>query len=199
MTEPVQLPALPSPLRWHAPAESWRVAAEDTLEVSAGGGTDLFTDPDGSGRFANAPALLTRISGDFQLSARVRVEPGATFDAAVLLLHIDADRWAKLCLERSPQGRATVVSVVTRGVSDDANSVAVASGEARLRISRRGPAYAFHADTGDGFWQLVRYFALDGDAEVGFLAQSPLGAGCAVRFEEIRYASAPPADVRSGE
>ncbi|GAA3160963.1 DUF1349 domain-containing protein [Planomonospora alba] len=199
MDETVALPAVPVPLRPLNRPENWSVAGEDTIVADAGARTDLFSDPGGPDRFANAPALVGRFTGDFTLSARVRLDARSTYDAGVLLLYGDADHWAKLCLELSPQGTPTIVSVVTRGVSDDCNSLPAESGDVRLRISRLGTAFAFHADLGTGFWHLVRYFALDGDPECGFLAQSPTGEGCAVRFEEIRFRAGRLEGLRTGE
>jgi regulation of enolase protein 1 (concanavalin A-like superfamily) len=48
---------------------------------------------------------------------------------------------------------------------------------------------------------MVRYFALDGagPVEIGFLAQSPTGEGCRVRFEEIVYEERRLGDLRNGE
>ncbi|MBB4931237.1 hypothetical protein F4561_002057 [Lipingzhangella halophila] len=199
MTETVSIPAIPAPLRWLNEPEAWKVAGSDTLEVRAGGGTDLFTDPDGGARYANAPALLTRLEGDYLLSARVRLDLESTYDAAVLVLHADAQHWAKLCLESSPQGHPTIVSVVTRGVSDDCNSHTVDAEDVQLRIARLGPAFAFHARTGDGPWNLIRYFAPGAEPRVGFLAQSPLGQGRTVRFEAIQHSPQRLPDIRSGE
>src|SRR5690606_12379638 len=145
MPEPAVLPAFPAPLRHLNEPAAWRIEGDDTLVLSAGPRTDLFTDPGGQGRYANAHALLGRLDGDFTLSARITAEPAATYDAGVLLLYAGEDTWAKLCLELSPQGRPTIVSVVTRGVSDDCNSIPVDGADVRLRIARLGPAYAFHA------------------------------------------------------
>ncbi|GAA4514079.1 MULTISPECIES: DUF1349 domain-containing protein [Nonomuraea] len=195
----VSLPAFPAPLRWLNEPEGWRADGDDTLVITAAAGTDLFSDPGEPNRYANAPALVGRLDGDFTLSARVRLDLRSTFDAGVLLLYADGDRWAKLCLELSPQGTPTVVSVVTRGVSDDCNSVPMTGEDIRLRVSRVGAAFAFHVAEGAGAWSLIRYFALDGDPEAGFLAQSPTGQGATVRFEDIRYASKRLTDLRNGE
>jgi uncharacterized protein len=195
----VTLPAMPAPLRRLNTLASCRVLGDDELVLGAGPRTDLFTDPGGPDRFANAPALLGRLAGDFTLSARVTVDLASTYDAGVLLLYRDENAWAKLCLELSPQGRPVIVSVVTRGTSDDGNGFTVESGEVWLRIARLGAAYAFHASTDAKFWHLMRYFALDGEAEAGFLAQSPLGAGSTTRFTEIRCARRTLTDLRGGE
>ena len=94
-----------------------------------------------------------------------------------------------------------VVSVVTRGFSDDCNSVVV-EGPVWLRASRLGRAFAFHYSVDGEVWHMVRYFGLDLEdtdpVEVGFLAQSPSGEGCAAAFEEISFVPEQLADVRSG-
>ena len=92
----------------------------------------------------------------------------------------------------------TVVSVVTRGRSDDCNSVTLRGGEARLRAARLGEACAFHLFTG-GRWELVRHFSLgDGPLSAGFLAQSPTGQGCSASFEDVSFETRRLDDVRSG-
>lgn len=199
MDDPVTLRAIPASLRWQGTPAAWRVEGDDELIVTAGPRTDLFTDPGGPDRFANAPALLGRIPGDFTLSARVTADLASTYDAGVLLLYRDPGAWAKLCLELSPQGRPTIVSVVTRGTSDDGNGFTVEGGEVWLRLARLGEAYAFHASTDGKFWHLVRYFSLEGDADAGFLAQSPLGEGSTVRFSEVTCARRTLTDLRGGE
>ena len=149
---------------------------------------------------SDAPRLLGRVSGDFQLSARVSVGFRSSFDAGVLVLWADERSWAKLCFEASPQLEPMVVSVVTRDVSDDCNAFVVDEDRVWLRIAKLGRAYAFHASADGSRWQLVRHFGL-GDARprVGFLAQSPRGAGCRALFDEIEFAAATLADIRSGE
>jgi hypothetical protein len=46
----------------------------------------------------------------------------------------------------------------------------------------------------------VRHFALEqgDDPRVGFLAQSPRGDGCSVRFDEIAFSPGRLGDIRSG-
>ncbi len=148
----------------------------------------------------DAEARLEPVEGDFLLGARVEVDFAATFDAGVLVVWRDMRTWAKLCFEYSPEGEPMVVSVVTRGVSDDANSAVVDGDAVWLRIARLGPAFAFHCSTDGERWRLVRHFALGGEGEVqaGFLAQSPTGAGCAARFSEIVLRSETLSDIRSG-
>jgi uncharacterized protein len=200
MTETVTLAPMPMPLRWEVAPVEWRTADGTDLAISAGARTDLFIDPQGAAPMLNAPRLLGAASGDFLLSARVTVPFAATFDAGVLMLYGSERLWAKLCFEYSPQRQPMVVSVVTRGISDDANAFVVEGNQVWLRIARMGPAYAFHASTDGRHWHMIRHFALEGagDVAIGFSAQSPTGDGCTASFDEVRFAAERLADLRDG-
>ena len=199
----LKLPGLPFALEpAGSPSAGCRVR-HGVLTLTAAAGTDLFVDPAGvepgqvpdAGRFTGLPA-----DRDFTLAARVSVQFGSVFDAGVLLLDLSERRWAKLCYELSPQRRPTVVTVVTRGTSDDGNSVETAGGPLWLRITRAGRAWAFHASDDGAWWRLVRYFTLGeaSGARVGFLAQSPNGPGCTAVFDTVTYKPGAPADLRDG-
>jgi len=195
----VEIPSLPFELHWlREPLDS--SVDGDTARIVAGPQTDWFVAPAGGDAKASAPALVGPASGDFLLSARVEVEFAASFDAGALMLWKDERTWAKLCFEYSPQGQPMVVSVVTRDLSDDCNSVVVDGNAVWLRIARIGKAYAFHASADGGAWSFVRHFALASgeELEVGLEAQSPTGEGCAVRFSDIRFSAARLADLRDG-
>ena len=171
----------------------------ETVRLAAGPRTDWFVDP-GTGTVTdNAPSLLREVEGDFVLSAYVEAELAATFDAGALVVRRDERTWAKLALERSPAGDPTVVSVVTRGVSDDCNSWTLDAPSVWLRIARIGDAYAFHASRDGARWELVRHFRLDApDAEAGFEAQSPTGDGCVATFTSVTLESRTLGDLRDG-
>jgi len=173
----------------------------EALTVTAGPRTDWFIHPGTGEAKLDAPARLEPIAGDFMLSARVEVEFAATFDAGVLALWRDESTWAKLCFEYSPAGEPMVVSVVTRGASDDANSTIVDGNAVWLRVARIGAAFAFHSSTDGKRWNLVRHFALGGDGglQAGFLAQSPTGEGCAATFSHVERTGSTLTDIRSGD
>lgn len=179
---------------------AWQVEA-GALTGSAGPQTDLFLDPIGDVRKLDAAMLLFEPDAEFLLSARVEVEFHDTFDAGVLVLYQDESNWAKLCFEYSPQGKPMVVSVVTRGVSDDCNSVVIEHNRVSLRLARIGPGFAFHySPDGQRPWHLIRVFALaPGPVKAGFLVQSPIGEGCRVKFSEISYTAVALRALRSGE
>lgn len=193
------------PLFWLGDEGAATIEAE-TLTMSSPAGVDWFNDPATGVVQASAAALTFLVDGDFQLSATVAVGFGSTFDAGVLFLHQNGDDWAKLCFEQAPNGDPTVVSVVTRKLSDDANGPTIDGTAVRLRISRIGRSFAFHyatlgADADAVAWHLVRLFALrdpDLPVEVGFLSQSPTGPGCVAQFSSVVLSATTLVDVRDG-
>ncbi len=201
MAEAVQVPALPVSFTWLGQPVQSDVSGNDSVFIAAGGKTDLFVDPDGSAATLNAPCLLADVSADYVFTAAVEVGFTATYDAGALVLWSDDRTWAKLALEYSPQLEPTIVSVVTRGVSDDCNSFPVTGQVVWLRIARLGSAFAFHASADGSFWRLIRYFRLQeaGVPRVGLSAQSPLGDGCKATFRSLRLESRRLVDIRNGE
>lgn len=205
MSDPLDVPGLPFATTPSADGV-WRLD-EGAVVADAPGRSDLYVNPGGAGSsdaasLLNAASLLgTPPAGDFQLSARVSVDFAAPFDAGVLLLWQDDERWAKLCFELSPAGEPMVVSVVTLGLSDDANAFVVGERSVWLRVARVDRVYAYHASTDGTTWRLVRVFSL-GDAvaehRLGLEVQSPTGDGCRVRFADVRFAEERLAELRDG-
>jgi uncharacterized protein len=183
------VPAIDHEMHWLGTPEHHEVS-DAMLTITAPAGTDRFVDPGGLAPTLQAPALvMPEPDEDYLLSARVGVAFASTFDAGVLLLWQGPGRFAKLCFELAPEHRPMVVSVVTRGTSDDANGRLVAGGAQWLRIARIGPAYAFHSSDDGQRWELARSFRLDGEGptSVGFAAQAPTGNACRVQFDDLRF------------
>ncbi len=196
------IPSIPGEFIWLGEPQAWNLDPIKGLSIRAGEQEDWFADPAGGEVKKNAPvALVTPPDENFILSAKVSVDFGAMFDAGVLHIHYNQDHWAKLCFEYSPQGVSMVVSVVTRGVSDDCNSVEIGKSEIYLRVARTPKTIAFHYSHDGHTWHFVRYFTLgEWDAvRVGFSAQSPTGKGCSVLFSELSYRAGSLADNRNGE
>lgn len=197
------LPSLPGDLQWKNDPVDWKVEPDNSLSITAGAKTDWFIEPSGSTWVStSAPAaLFTPPDEHFLLSARVTVNFTSTFDAGVLFLYEREDIWAKLCFEYSPQNQPMIVSVVTRGSSDDCNSTVIDGNTVYLRVARIGGAFALHYSSDGTYWNMVRYFTL-GNVEnlrVGFEAQSPTGEGCTVSFSEITYRPDLLKEMRTGE
>jgi uncharacterized protein len=202
MSDSFTLASIPVNLTWKNQPLKSTSDAEGQISITTGLQTDWFIHPTGEQVKANAPiALFMPPDSTFQLQAKVTVDFADTYDAGTLFIYVHDTLWAKLCFEYSPQGQPMVVSVVTRGVSDDCNSVTIEDRSVYLRLYREGRVFAFHYSRDGRYWHFVRHFSL-GDLEqvgLGFSAQSPLGEGCEVIFSEIRYTLSPLLDLRSGE
>jgi uncharacterized protein len=196
----LSLPGVPFDLEWSPEPEGVELAADGVLSATAPASTDLFVSPAGDQSKLGAPRLLGRPpDGDFVVVARVHAPFAAAFDAGALILWAGERSWAKLAVEWSPTAQPWIVSVVTRGLSDDCNSQALASGEAWLRIGRLGSYFAFHASTDGSRWDFVRQFALDTeDVELGLLVQSPTGDGCTATFRDVRFEQRTLGNLRDG-
>ncbi len=196
------LPNVPCEFQWHIPPEEWSLEPTKGLNILAGAHTNWFSDPAGDYSKDNAPcALMTPPDASFLLSAQVSEAFASAFDAGVLQIRASQDLWTKICFEYSPQHRPMIVSVVTRGVSDDCNSVEIDGSEIYLRVTRTPQTFAFHYSHDGHLWHLVRYFTLGkiDSLRVGFSAQSPTGEKCAAVFSEICYRPGSLKDIRSGE
>ena len=194
--------SIPATMTWKNQPSEGTSAAEQQISITAGAESDWFISPAGEQVKNNAPiALFAPPDHAFCFQARVTVEFAATYDAGTLFVYAHDALWAKLCFEYSPQQQPMIVSVVTRGVSDDCNSVCVESNSVYLRVYRHGEALAFHYSLDGHYWHFVRHFSLGdlGQMRIGFSTQSPTGQGCKASFSEIRYTPGTLSDLRNGE
>jgi regulation of enolase protein 1 (concanavalin A-like superfamily) len=199
---PFTLPAIPAVLQWTNDPLDRRIGPGDALTIVAGAATDWFVDPGGAYAKDDSPgALFVPPDANFLLSARVTVEFASAFAAGALQVRVRDDLWAKLCFEYSPQQQPMIVSVVTRGISDDCNSVVIDGPEVYLRIAQTPETTAFHYSRDGRHWHFVRYFTLGklSELRVGFSSQSPTGGRCTAVFSEISYRAGILKDRRSGE
>lgn len=135
------------------------------------------------------------------LSAKVTLQFRSRWDAGALVLYVDEKNWAKFAFEAPEEGQPAVVSVVTRGESDDCTSIPVRDSSVYLKIAKIGPAFAFYASSDGRIWKMVRNFRLSSNAglRAGFSAQSPIGNGSTVVFSEIHYATTRMTKIETGE
>ncbi len=194
----IQLSPISETLVWYLEPASWNIS-DNVLTATAGTKTDLFVDPLSNNKSLNASMLVFEDNQDFMLSSRVTVDFSGTFDAGVLVIYQTDTSWAKFCFEYSPTNQPMVVSVVTKGTSDDCNSVFMNGNSVFLRVSRINSGFAFHFSNDALHWHFIRAFALEpGAAKVGFLVQAPVGDGCTATFSEIHFEHKTLTDIRSG-
>jgi regulation of enolase protein 1 (concanavalin A-like superfamily) len=195
----ISIKGIPAELQWKNVPESWKVD-EQGLQIVAGKNTDWFVSPLDGKVSSNAPLLLFKPDKDFVLSAKLTVELRRQWDAGFLMAYLNDSTWAKFALELSAYQEPTIVTVVTRGASDDCNSSVITGNSIYLQLGKIGRALAFYTSPDGRAWKLVRSFTL-GEAEslrVGFASQSPLGEKGTASFSEIRYAATRISDLFKG-
>jgi regulation of enolase protein 1 (concanavalin A-like superfamily) len=191
---------LPEGFGWLNEPEEWGFDSNGRLTVAAPAKADFFADPAGLPAVRSAPFLFKTLEGDFTVSTRMEVKMQTECDSACLMVMADDGNWGKICYENSYQ-IPSIVSVVTRGVSDDCNGEGSRAYCPTLRITRAGDAFAFHYSFDAKFWRLKRYFSFGfapGAVRVGVVVQSPMGEGCTAGFDCFDYLPGAVEDLRSG-
>lgn len=137
--------------------------------------------------FATVPSNGSTNQSDFAFEEIVKF--ATKWDAGALMLMGDDHHWAKLSFEYSPDGKPTLVSVVTRGLSDDCNSTRLPGDSVYLRIAKSATTYVFYFSRDGKNWQILRTFSLDTELPVrtGFESQSPAGTGAVAKFSAITF------------
>src|SRR5215208_8100849 len=122
---------------------------------------DYFRDPAGVHVKDAAPYLWKHVTGDFVARAHIRPSFETTWDSGVILVRHDPQNWAKVCFEKTDFGTTAVVSVVTRGLSDDANGADVTVPDLWLQVARSANVFALHYSLDGENFRMVRVFNLD--------------------------------------
>jgi hypothetical protein len=196
----LQLSAVPHALRWENTPVSYSLN-NNSLSIVAGAKTDMFRDPNVTYNTDNAPKLLFRPDPDFVLTAAIHHTFDNKWDGGALVLKNDSTQWVKFCFEKDYTGARRVVSVVTKNISDDCNSLEITSDTVYFKMAKAGNVVTLYCSENGEKWLLVRHFQFDAKPgfEVGFLAQSPTGERCAVTFSNITYKAVKIKDPYAGE
>lgn len=182
------LSGFPSSHHWLNKPVDWSVK-DGVLTIRAGEKTDWYIAPHNGEQVATAPLLLFPAPKDFWFSAKVTVNFKSQFDAGALVLYADEQNWVKFAFE-SPNGKTgAIISVVTRGLSDDNTGTSVKGNSVYLEVSKTGQAMFLFFSTDGKQWNVTRAFSLgpEQSLQFGFSAQSPRGEGATVTFSDIRY------------
>lgn len=173
----------------------------DHVSMTAPPKSDFFCDPRGLISNDNAPYYYTEVIGDFVFRARVRPQFLATYDSCTLMVMDGPTTWAKVCFEFTDFGTHAVVSVVTNGVSDDANGPNISEDTVWLQVARRDNLFAFHYSLDGQRYDMVRIFCLpvSSPIKVGLVAQSPTGEGAVMEFSDVSLEARTVGDLRAGK
>lgn len=150
---------------------------------------------------SNAPFYYTEVEGDFVMRVKVSHDFKDVYDSSSIMVMKDLECWAKACFEYTDFGTHAVVSVVTRGSSDDANGCNLNGNTAWLQLCRIGNNFAFHYSTDGEHFYMMRYFNLPAEPimKVGLLAQAPLGSGGKRIYENLSIEKKTVKNIRVGK
>ena len=162
--------------------------------------SDMVVDAVTGNVVSNAAYLADDVTGDFTFSACVSHDFNSTYDACCLIAYADETLWSKACFECTEEGEHAVVTVMTDGCSDDANSIRIEDKKVWLQMCRRGNVISVQYSTDGENWIFVRILSipLPETVKLGILAQSPVGTGGEFLFENIRLKNTAPDNMRFG-
>jgi uncharacterized protein len=196
----VQIKSIPRALSWNNVPLKYSIQNE-VLTIVAGMKTDMFRDPNVTYNTDNAPKLMFRADSNFIFSTSIEHSFASKWDGGAIVLIEDSLHWIKFCFEKDYTGKRRVVSVVTKDISDDCNSVELNSNKVFYKMAKAGNVITLYYSLDNVKWFLVRHFQFNSaaDIKIGFLAQSPEGNSCEVKFSNIRYHAKKISDPYLGE
>lgn len=198
--ETIQLKGIPTPLHFRNTPVSFR-QQQGSFTLVAGAKTDMFRDPNVTYNTDNAPKLLFQPDSDFVLTVAIEHKFSAKWDGGAVVLWADDHNWIKFCYERDYTGAKRVVTVVTRDISDDCNSAAFTANTIWYKIAKAGKVITLYCSQDGRHWLLVRHCQFEAPSGylLGFMAQSPTGQQCSVRFSNWKYEAKTIKDPYAGE
>lgn len=153
--------------------------------------TDYFISPTGQVK-DNAPLLLTEIDNTKPFTFQAHMTPGFTekgrFNAAALYLFSDPEFWQKFAFEQDMRGLHRVVTVRTKGTSDDNTHEPIReTNSAWYRISSNRGVLSFSFSVDGNSWQLVRMYRNDYPDKIylGISSQAPGDDSCLSTFDNV--------------
>lgn len=196
----VSVKGIPKELSWENSPKGF-FQYKDSFVIESGPKTDMFRDPNVTYNTDNAPKLLFTPDDDFVLTVAIHHRFTSKWDGGAIVLKADNANWVKFCYEKDYTGARRVVSVVTNNISDDCNSVSLNTDQVYFKIAKAGNVITLYCSSDGKKWLLVRHFQFNasGPLRLGFLAQSPDGKNCRVRFSAITYSNRKISDPYKGE
>ena len=191
---------IPHPLSWTNKPISYKINPENIF-IEAGEKTDMFRDPNVTYNTDNAPRLSFTADPNFVLTAEIHHDFISKWDGGAIVLEADKMNWIKFCFEKDYTGMHRVVSVVTKDISDDCNSVAITGNQVFYKIAKADNVITLYYSGDSKKWFLIRHlqFNTTKPIKLGFMAQSPTGKNCKVTFSNITYSTKKIKDPYTGE
>jgi regulation of enolase protein 1 (concanavalin A-like superfamily) len=174
-------------MQWLNEPVSWQRAG-DLLKVSVDPGTDFWRETGYGYIHDNGHIYGEVITGDLDVSVRVRADFTSPFDQAGVIFQVDEATWLKTGLEQF-EGRPRLSTVLTLGQSSwTVSDLPEGVEEVTLRASRRGDAVEIRYSVDGATAELAAlvYLPPGGDVLAGIMCAAPEGQGFTVTFRDLR-------------
>ncbi|MEL6719369.1 MAG: DUF1349 domain-containing protein [Bacteroidota bacterium] len=171
------------------------------LKVVAEKETDFFNNPEDKKKTATAPVLYKELTGDFVATALVKPNFSSLWNAVSLMDHIDDDNWIKFAFENSDATGKSIVSVVTKNISDDANGVIIdEQDQIWLKLIRKDNNYSMLWSKNGKDFKMARLSTLPiaDSVKIGIEAQSPVGISATHEIVYFEIIQTTVKDLRKG-
>jgi len=155
----IRINSIPYGMFWQNKAEKFSSNNNELIMV-AGEKTDMFRDPNVTYNTDNAPKLLFRPDNDFILIASIEHSFSSKWDGGAIVLKQDSLNWIKFCFEKDYTGAKRVVSVVTKNISDDCNSVEIKTNKVYYKLAKAGNVITLYYSLEGKKWFLIRHLQL---------------------------------------
>ncbi len=185
---------------WMNPPQSFDIS-NGILTVEAPKGSDFFNNPEDGQITGNAPFLFTEIKGDFVVKAQIQPDFSSQWNAISLMIHIDENHWIKFAFENSDATGPSIVTVITKNLSDDANGVVLENSKAIwLKLIRKGDNYSMLWSQDDSDYKMARLTTLPHfpSVKIGLEVQCPVGPGATHMISYFGIAQKTVKDMRKG-
>lgn len=172
-----------------------------SLQVLADSGSDFFINPEDGEISASAPFLYKEIEGDFVATSLVKPDFSSVWNACAMMIYLDSTHWIKFAFENSDATGKSIVSVVTKEVSDDANGPILNNEDAVwLRIIRKQDIYAMHWSKDGINYNMARLTSLPPEkvVKIGIEAQCPVGTSARHEILFLSIEQKTVKDLRAG-
>ena len=187
--------------KWLNEPKSFQIE-NGTLKVVVKKETDFFNNPVDMKKTSTAPLLFKEINGDFVAKALVRPDFTSLWNAVALMVHIDDDNWIKFAFENSDATGKSIVTVVTKNVSDDANGVTLNNqDQIWLKLVRKDNIYSMLWSMNGKDFKMARLSAMPkvDSVKIGIEFQSPVGESATHVIDYFEIEKTTVKDLRKGE
>lgn len=171
--------------------------------ITAAKNTDFFVDPATKHEINNAPLYVLNAEKEFTFFCKVKPHFNDVYDAGALMYYVGNTNWVKLAFEKTDLGYPAIVSVVTKGYSDDCNGEKIDLDTVWLKMSKKEKLLGLYFSVDGLEWKMHRLFKFDNgvgnrESYFGLETQSPFGQGCSVEFSNLELNNRSVTDFRKG-